>query len=162
MQVSVSVEVREYINTHDTLTLATSYKGQPWSAPVFYQVDSDLRLYFISDENTRHIQNAMHNPNVSLSIFEQNQPWQSIQGVQIEGQLSRVADENRLQVEELYCEKFPFIKNLLESGDNQDAQRVQKGFQSSNFYAVTPGFVRFIDNKKGFGFKEEYYLSLSD
>ena len=159
MQVSVSDEVREYIVTHDTLSLATTYNGQVCSTPLFYQVDSDLRLYFISDATTRHIQNAINNPKAAVSIFEQNQSWQSIRGVQIEGNVSRVSDKKRKQIETLYCEKFTFLKNILEAVDDEDAKRVKQRFQSSKFYAVTPDFVRFIDNSRGFGFKEEYYLS---
>lgn len=161
MQVSVSDEVREYIIAHDTLTLATTYKGQVWSTPLFYQVDSNLRLYFISDAGTRHIQNAMNNANVALSIIEQNQAWHSIRGIQLEGKLSRVSDENRDRVEQLYCEKFTFLKDILEAVDDENSERVKQRFQTSNFYVVTPGFIRFIDNARGFGFKEEYYLSLT-
>jgi uncharacterized protein len=161
MQVSVSDEVREYIIAHDTLSLATTYNGQVWSTPLFYQVDSDLRLYFISDATTRHIQNAINNPKAAVSIFEQNQPWQSIRGVQIEGNISRVSDNKRNQIETLYCEKFTFLKNILETVDDENSERVKQRFHASNFYVVTPGFVRFIDNARGFGFKEEYYLSLT-
>jgi uncharacterized protein len=161
MQVSVSAQVREYITSHDTLTLASTYKGQAWATPLFYQVDPDLRFYFISDPATRHIENAIINPCVALSIFEQKQAWQEIQGVQIEGHLARVSDENRKHVETLYCEKFPFIKNLLQVDDNDDARQVKERFLASDFYVVTPGFVRFIDNKRGFGFKEEYYLNIA-
>ena len=161
MQVSVSDEVREYIVTHDTLSLATTYNGQVCSTPLFYQVDSDLCLYFISDASTRHIQNAMNNSKAAVSIFEQNQPWQSIRGVQIEGHLSKVSDKKRNQIETLYCEKFTFLKNILEAVDDEGAEQVKQRFQSSDFYAVTPDFVRFIDNSRGFGFKEEYYLNLT-
>ncbi len=160
MQVSVSDRVREYITSHDTMCLASSYRGRAWSTPLFYQVDSDLHLYFISDPNTRHIQNALNNSSIAVSIFEQKQPWQAIQGVQIEGHLATVSDENRRHVEALYCEKFPFINKLLETTDNDDAKQVKEHFLASKFYAVTPDFVRFIDNAQGFGFKEEYYLSL--
>jgi len=161
MQVSVSDKVRKYITEHDTMCLASSYRGRAWASPLFYQVDSELRLYFISDPNTRHIQNALNNSGVAVSIFDQKQAWQSIQGVQIEGHLATVSDENRLHVESLYCEKFPFINKLLETTDNDDAKRVKEQFLASKFYVVTPDFVRFIDNARGFGFKEEFYLSLA-
>ncbi len=160
MQVPVPDQVREYIISHDTLTLATACKGKTWAAPLFYQVDSDLRLYFISDPATRHIQNALLNPAVAVSIFEQGQVWNKIQGVQIEGQLARVADANRSHVEAHYCEKFPFIRDLLKVTDNDDAMRVREGFLAADFYVVTPGFVRFINNNQGFGFREEYDISL--
>jgi uncharacterized protein YhbP (UPF0306 family) len=160
MQVSVSDEVREYIITHDTLTLATTFRGKVWTTPLFYQVDSDLRLYFISDAGTRHIQNAMRNPDVALSIIEQSQAWHSIRGIQLEGTLSRISDENRDYIEQLYCEKFTFLRNILEAVDDEKSERVKQRFQASDFYVVTPGFIRFIDNARGFGFKEEYYLSL--
>jgi len=160
MQVSVSDKVRKYIIAHDTMCLASSYRGRAWASPLFYQVDSELRLYFISDPNTRHIQNALSNSSVAVSIFDQKQAWQSIKGVQIEGHLATVSDENRLHVESLYCEKFPFTNKLLETTDNDDAKRVKEQFLASKFYVVTPDFVRFIDNTQGFGFKEEYYLSL--
>jgi len=160
MQVSVSAQIRDYINAHDTLTLASTYKGHAWVTPLFYQIDSDLRLYFISDPATRHIQNALKNPAVAVSIFDQKQAWQAIQGVQMDGHLAVVSDDNRRHVETLYCKKFPFIKNMLEAPVSDNAKQVKERYLASNFYVVTPDFVRFIDNKRGFGFKEEYYLSL--
>ena len=161
MQVTVSDQVRDYIVRHDTMTLSTTMKGKPWATPVFYQVDEDLRFYFVSDVTTRHIENALHNASVALAIYDQHQAWEEIQGVQIEGHLSRVADDDLPRVEALYFEKFPFVENILKGDVSGEAGKVRDGFLTAHFYVVTPEFVRLVDNTRGFAFKEEYYISLS-
>lgn len=158
MNSAVANDVREYIASHNTLTLATVANQRPWVASLFYVSDSELRLYFISAENTRHVAEAMKNPDVAVTITEHEQEWQSIQGLQIEGKLTVVEDANRQQVETLYSQKFPFIKALLQEDASSEDRLLGERFLASSFYAITPSFIRFIDNNKGFGFKQEYFI----
>lgn len=152
----VTVDVREYIASHSTLTLATAAEQRPWATSLFYASDSELRLYFISAANTRHVTEAMKNPQVAVTITEHDQAWQSIQGLQIEGTLATVGDADRHRVETLYSQKFPFIEALLQEQDNAEDHILRDRFLAAGFYAITPSFIRFIDNRKGFGFKQEF------
>ncbi len=156
MQTAVSNRVREYIASHDTLVLATASNDQPWAAALFYVSDPELRLYFISDPDTQHVNQALENPLVSASITDQNQSWQAIQGVQIRGRIAVVDAVERAQVEQMYSRKFPFLAKLLDSASGADEQRVKERFLASKFYALMPDYIRFVDNTQGFGFKEEY------
>jgi len=160
MNTPVADDVREYVAAHSTLTLATVADKRPWATSLFYASDSELRLYFISDANTRHVMQAMKNPEVAVTISEHDQQWQSIQGLQIEGKLAIVEDADRQRIETLYSRKFSFIETLLqEKGDAEDHILLDR-FLASSFYAITPSFIRFIDNNKGFGFKQEFSVKL--
>lgn len=152
-------DVRGYIASHNTLTLATVAEQRPWATSLFYVADSVLSLYFISDATTRHVMEAIKNPDVALTITEHNQQWQSIMGLQIEGTLSLVDNADRERVEKLYSQKFPFIEAILQAGDSSEERNLRDRFLASSFYVVKPHFIRFIDNNKGFGFKQEFNIS---
>lgn len=156
MNTAVAKDVRDYIASHSTLTLATVAEQRPWATSLFYVSDSELRLYFISDANTRHVVEAIKNPEVAVTITEHDQQWQSIQGLQIEGKLATVENADRQRFETLYSQKFPFIHALLQDKDNVEDRILRDRFLASSFYAITPSFIRFIDNNKGFGFKQEF------
>jgi nitroimidazol reductase NimA-like FMN-containing flavoprotein (pyridoxamine 5'-phosphate oxidase superfamily) len=49
-------QVLNYLQSHNTMTLATSAGDVPWAATVFYASD-DLRLYFFAAPDSRHCQN---------------------------------------------------------------------------------------------------------
>jgi len=154
----VPAAVRAYLSSHSTMTLATATAGRPWAAPVFYVCDDDLRLYFVSDPGTRHATQATENPNVAAAIYEHDQPWQSIRGVQIEGCLRVVPPADRPRVEALYWRRFPAIGRLLAVPANDDERLLRRRIAEARFYVLSPGIVRFVDNTLGFGHREDYVV----
>ena len=40
-------EIREYLEAHHVLTLATMDDGGPWATPLFYVSDDAMDLYFL-------------------------------------------------------------------------------------------------------------------
>jgi uncharacterized protein YhbP (UPF0306 family) len=150
--------VRDYVRTHYTMTLATTRQDRPWAATVFYAADDDLRLYFVSDPKTRHATEGEANPNVAVTIYEHDQDWSSIRGIQIEGRLDVVAREARDAVEARYVARFPVIGRLLRAATSEAERLVGRRFAAATFYVVRPGRLRFIDNTRGFGHKDEYVI----
>ncbi|MBI4226528.1 pyridoxamine 5'-phosphate oxidase family protein, partial [Candidatus Roizmanbacteria bacterium] len=82
---SDKAKLLNYLKSQHTMYLAT-YDGKPWTTTVFYAVDDDFNLYFISEPNTRHVKAIKKNKFVSCSIADSNQVVTDKKiGVQIEG-----------------------------------------------------------------------------
>lgn len=154
-------ELRRYLAEHYTMTLATAVDGRPWAATVFYVSDEQLRLYFVSDPKTRHASEAARNPNVAATIYAHDQAWQSIRGIQIEGRLAEVAGADRRRVQDLYVDRFPLIGRLIRAATSDAERLVGQRFAAATFYVLAPGRLRFTDNTRGFGHKDEYLLDAS-
>jgi uncharacterized protein YhbP (UPF0306 family) len=125
---------------------------------VFYVSDERLRLYFVSDPKTRHATEATRNPNVAATIYAHDQAWQSIRGIQIEGRLALVEGDARARAQELYIDRFPVMGRLIRTATTDAERLVGQRFAAATFYALAPGRLRFIDNTKGFGHKDEFVV----
>jgi len=129
------------------MTLATcSPGGAPHAAAVYFAASPDRRsLYFFSSLNSQHSLDLAHNPAASAAIHPIVEEWAQIRGLQIQGQVESIPlGLAWTQGWELYRKKFPFVDNL-------------KTIISQNgLYAFHPTWVRQIDNRQGFGYKEEW------
>ena len=76
--------------------------------------------------------------------------WEDIRGLQMRGEvqpLQPVGDWDRAL--DVYVDKFPFVSDL----EDVVAQ--------NQLYVFVPRWIRWVDNRKGFGFKEEWPLNNS-
>ena len=142
-----SAHLSEILNL-STLTLATaSPECEPSSAPVYFAAGQDLRLYFFSDPGSQHSRNTAQNPQAAAAIYPEVHDWRDIRGLQLRGRVRVV--EPGLEWEaawELYTAKFPFVSEL------------RAVVASNTLYVFEPRWVRLVDNRRGFGFKEEWEL----
>jgi uncharacterized protein YhbP (UPF0306 family) len=129
-----------------TLSLATvGVDGQPHSAPVYFVAGGDLRLYFFSDMQSQHSQDILCNPRAALSIYPECWGWKDIHGVQMRGEVYRVERGGEWDLAwEGYQAKFPFVTGLEEI------------VAQNSFYKFVPAWIRLVDNRKGFGYKQEW------
>ncbi len=148
---------REFVSTQNTLTLATiNADSSPHACDLFFAHD-DAAFYFLSDPKTRHVQNFLRDERVSATIHGASTGWQEIRGVQIVGVASRVAEViERARAYELYIEKFPFVRPWLASVDVLGKMHATLGI--IEVYKIAARWLRWIDNTRGFGFKEEINL----
>ncbi len=135
-----------YLAAHNTLTLATEKDGKPSACSLFY-VNENLNLYFVSDPKTQHAENIEYQSNVSATIHEDYRDWRVIQGIQLEGECGLIKNPiESAKALALYANKFPFVAQLAAA------------MAKVKFYKIKPHWVRFVDNTRGFGFKEEIQL----
>ena len=129
-----------------TLSLATmGLDGQPHSAPVYFVAGRDLCLYFFSDLQSQHSQDIQCNPRAALSIYPECWGWEEIRGVQMRGEVYRLErGEEWDRAWDGYQAKFPFIAGLEEI------------VAQNSFYKFVPVWVRLVDNRKSFGYKQEW------
>ena len=159
-----SSRLREFLQRHNTMTLATvDPSGRPQAAAVFYAADRHLNLYFLSSASCRHSQNLGRNPRAAATIQADGQAWQAIQGVQIEGTVRQITGVGEVaQVASVYVARFDFLRGVFDvvsgTSDNtktDGASALRGALADSRFYVLRPVWFRLVDNTLGFGHKEE-------
>jgi len=137
-----------------TLTLATtSPQGRPHAAPVYFvaletnkaAASPAWRLYFFSEPGSRHARDIAHCAQAAAALYPQCQGWRDIRGLQLRGAVYSVAPGAEWdQAWGAYRTKFPFVAQL-------------KAVVARNtLYALIPDWMRLVDNRRGFGYKEEW------
>lgn len=138
-------KVLSYMHTHRTMTLATvGGEGEPWAAAVFY-VNRGFKLYFLSEEETRHSRNIAFNPQVSVTINEDYRHWPEIKGIQMVGKAGYLEKGlEKGQALTAYLRKFPFVASFFTDPEFRPLMLRVK------LYYVYPETVWFLDNSQGF------------
>jgi uncharacterized protein YhbP (UPF0306 family) len=139
--------LRDFLAKHSTLALATiGNDGRSQIAPLFFVCDGDFNLYWISDPDSRHSTNINEWDDVAATIYEQTWEWTGIKGAQIEGSADVVHDpDERQRALDLYQAKFPFVTD-----------RFATLIQESTLYVLRPRWLRWLDNERHFGYKQEF------
>jgi uncharacterized protein len=149
-------QVLDYLQGHNTMTLATCAGDMPWAATVFYASDH-LNLYFFSAPDSRHCQNLAANARVAVTIQEDYKDWRQIKGVQLEGRVKLVDSVfEKAKAMAVYGHKYRDVVKLF---TDPSSGVFYKAFLKVKFYRVTPEKVFFIDNAQGFGKRQELFLS---
>jgi uncharacterized protein YhbP (UPF0306 family) len=131
-----------------TMTLATTGPdGEAHAAAVYFAAGEDLKLYFFSAAGSQHSLDLKMRPQAAAAIYPEVTGWQAIRGLQLRGRAETLPPGEEWQAAwEIYTGKFPFVKAL-------------KAIVASNeLYVFTPGWLRLVDNRGGFGFKQEWNL----
>jgi uncharacterized protein YhbP (UPF0306 family) len=148
-------QILQYLDAHNTMTLATCADAVPWAATVFYASD-DLSLYFFSAPDSRHCQNLAVNGRVAVTVQEDYKDWRQIKGVQMEGRASLLDSViEKAKALAVYGRKYPEVLKLF---TDPGSGIYYKAFLKVKFYRVTPEKVFFIDNAQGFGKRQELVL----
>jgi len=123
-----------------TLALATvDEQGLACVAPLFYLVDEDLNLYWLSSEKSEHSRNLLREPRVAGTVYAETDQWKQIRGVQMRGIASAVTETARRKIlVDRYCQRFQLGKVF------------QLVIRRSTLYVFQPTFFRMIDNPASF------------
>ena len=143
-------EIPEFLADCRTASLATvDPDGGPHAANVQYVHDGALKLYFVSSPESAHSRHIGDGGPVAVTIYARNDQPDQIRGVQVHGVCRPVHDETAMnRVWELYVEKFAFAQTYP----------MRRTIESQQFYELTPHWMRWIDNRRGFGWKVEREL----
>jgi len=152
---SLKQQILDYLRSHNTMTLATCAGDVPWAATVFYAND-EFELYFFSSPESRHGQNLSINPRVAVTIQEDYKDWRVIQGIQLEGRAMLVDGIlEKAKAMAIYARKYADVIKLF----TDPASGVfYRAFLKVKFYRVEPEKLFFIDNRQGFGKRQEFIL----
>jgi uncharacterized protein YhbP (UPF0306 family) len=137
--------VRELLESQSTMTLATvDEQGHPDAAPLFFFLQNDLTLYWLSSADSRHSINLRTRPQVAVAVYASVNRWEKIRGVQLEGTATEVSDpQQRREIIAGYRRRFR-LGVLLSAAITQ-----------STLYGFRPRWLRYTDNTRGFGYHVE-------
>jgi uncharacterized protein YhbP (UPF0306 family) len=137
--------IAQLLRQQTTLSLATTGEdGLPCVAPLFYIVDEELILYWLSSQSSLHSQNINRTPRAAATVYRDAKSWKEIRGLQMRGLVNRVSDPKRRgALLKAYCERFKLGRVF------------RLAIRRSALYAFQPEFFRYIDNATGFGYKFE-------
>jgi uncharacterized protein YhbP (UPF0306 family) len=153
--------VDRYLRDHHTMTIATVgvEEGAPFphAASVFYAVDDKLRMVFLSKPTSAHGLHigapetgaAAGGPAgraaapVAVTVTEQYDDWELIQGVQLWGTAKRVTGAAKAAAMAVYLRRFPFVGPLMEQ------PRLAASLRKVAVYRVDPERIAFTDNTTG-------------
>lgn len=129
-----------------TMTLATADPdGEPHAAAVYFAADEGLNLYYFSETSSQHALDTAQDARAAVAIHPEGSDWQQIRGLQLRGSVSAVKSRSEWQAAwQLYRQKFPFVAGLEEL------------IAANQMYAFRPTWIRLVDNRQGFGYKQEW------
>jgi uncharacterized protein YhbP (UPF0306 family) len=138
-----------YVAQHTVMSLATYGRQGLWAAAVFYANDG-FDLYFLSAGHTRHGRNLSDTPRAAATIQENYVDWPTIQGIQLEGEVTLLSGRQRAAAIALYLARFSFLA--------QAGRALRAELSKVNWYRLRPDRLYFIDNSLGFGHRDEIDL----
>jgi uncharacterized protein YhbP (UPF0306 family) len=139
--------VLELLDETSTMALATSMPdGTPRATPVFFAVHEVLRLVFLSDAGSIHSRNLGRVPDVSVAIYPEESDWRRLRGLQMTGCAAALEEAQAEAAQRTYARRFDFVAELSQA------------LTASQVYAFTPSWIRLIDNRRKFGFQQEWTL----
>ena len=139
----------KFLREHQVLTLAvTEADGNAYAAALFYVIDDELRFHVVTDPATRHGQAMLAHPSVAGTIQRDRQQWHEIQGAQFRGQCRRLDGAERARAWEAYSARYPFLQ--------QPNAFLTAELVKTAMWRIDPDWIRLIDNRAGFGHKEEW------
>ena len=149
MSLPAVARLREYLEAHAVMTLATSGPQGAAAAAVFYAA-AGAGLYFLSAPGTLHARNLAADPRVAATIQDDVEDWARIQGVQLLGRAVMLDGAAASQAERCYAARFPAIFDPA----TRPAQ-IGAALARIRWYRLDVERWRLIDNSRGFGRAEE-------
>lgn len=138
--VATITDVLQFLHTQDVAMLATIKEGKAHAAAIYYHVEDDAKLYFLTKNETGKFRNLMQDNSVALVISDTSK----LQTVQIEG-IAREVDYTKEYSEVMKR----FSAQLSQSGKAWEGLPInhlsQAGYYA--FVQVTPTWIRWSDFK---------------
>lgn len=128
--------LKDYLTSARLVQIATASDGRPWVCTVYFVVDNELNLYWLSYPARRHSQEIEQNSQVAAAVVvKADQP---VVGVQLEGRVSVVSEgEVVKEVMGHYIRKYDAGKDFY--------NHFIHGTNKHHLYKCTPNKVYLFD-----------------
>ncbi len=134
---TIPKNIEQFIRKHHVFNMAASDNTHLWTASCFYAYWKERQcLVFLSDEETLHAKLMTINPEIVATITLETRIVGKIQGIQLKGIVSRPSDELLSMCKKIYYKRFPYAIG-----------------QRSTFWILELTYIKYTDNKLGFGKK---------
>jgi uncharacterized protein YhbP (UPF0306 family) len=142
-------ELHAFLKKHTTLSLATiGPEGQPQVADLYYTQTPDLKLYFVSSNDSRHVHNITRDDRVAGTVHAVSSRWRDIHGMQLEGVCAPVPKADKAVAWARYLAKYPFV---------MCDPILMSLLRKVSLYCLVPRWIRWIDNNVNIGHNVEYW-----
>lgn len=140
--IDVRLAIQNFLKSHIQLALAT-YGDHPWIATMFYGVDDDLTIYFLTAPETIHAQGLYKNPQVSAVIADSPQdPNSKKKGIQLYGTASELTEKEEIQA------GFAIWRKVLKVKDpNYSYEGIQSGKLHYRLYKLIPKKIKYYNEE---------------
>ena len=139
--------IKDYLDSHTVLNLATSGPQGPHAASVFF-ARREFELFWFSETTTRHSRDLARSVGCAGTITDNPDDYRLIQGLQLQGVAEELTeDEGRALGLEALKAKFSFLSEF-EKGPGAAAM------EKVSVYRFRPLSMTWIDNSVSFGFKQ--------
>lgn len=140
MTAAFTAAIDQFLGGHHVMSLATAAQGELWAASVFYSFDPPgRRLLYATDLGTAHGRLALANPQTVGTVSTQERDVSMLQGIQLRGRAVPLQEAEAVRAGALFAETFPGL-----------------GLRTMQLWALTPTYIKMVDNTAGFGHKEEW------
>ncbi|MEM9415660.1 MAG: pyridoxamine 5'-phosphate oxidase family protein [Planctomycetota bacterium] len=142
--------ISAFLIAHRTLSLATADSdGVPHAANVQYVSDDAWNLYWVSNPESAHSQHLVARPGAAVTVYAHTDAPDQIHGLQMQGKAAAMQNEKAIAlVRKLYEATYPFTAK----------PPYRDAIDKQTFYRFRPTWVRWIDNRRGFGWSYEKTL----
>lgn len=134
--------INAFVNEHRQMTIAT-FGNHPWIATVYYAVDQEWNLYFLSNPATLHGQQIAMNAQVAVAISDSPQaPPEKKKGVQIYGEARLLSNEAEV------TQALQRWKETLQvANDDYSYQGMQNNRIKGRMYKVAIKKIKFFNQE---------------
>ncbi len=151
-ETDLQATVRNFLSECRTATLATADDiGHPHAANIQYAGCAGFcELIWVSSPNSEHSRHLVARPRVALTVYAHEDAAQNIHGLQLHGHAQPIHEPPAINAAwDLYTQKYPFVITMP-----QVRELLDRGQQA--FYRFSPTWLRWIDNRRSFGWKQEF------
>ena len=135
-------ELLDFFKSQKLMAVASG-EGGVWIANVYYGIDDDFKLYFISPTDTKHSRQILKNPRIAFSVawYDPKNPGnrKAVQGLGT----CRLADstEEIIKGVQLHNQSFPEFASTI------TVQWIRQNESDSRVWAVEPSYIKFWNDE---------------
>lgn len=134
--------IKKYLSSHFQLVLAT-VGTHPWVSTLYYSIDADLNIYFLTSPKTIHGKQLAKNPKVAVAISDSPQtPASKKKGLQIYGLCKQISGARKV------THAITLWKQTLGvTSDIYSYEGMLKKAISGRMYKITPKKIKFFNEE---------------
>lgn len=144
-----AARIAAFLDGHRVMSLATCGPNGPHAANVFYACDG-LCLLWVSGPDSEHSMHLRERARVAATIAADCLDYADIKGLQINGEAWRIEQpDERIRARSRLEARYAFLRQI-----RSGPIALREAYDKAEFYRLQPRRIVFIDNARGFGFKE--------
>lgn len=131
----------DYLKSQHTMSLAT-YAGELGICTVFYAIDDDWNIYFVSPEDTHHSRNIFNNSSVACNIVNTNQVLTDKKvGAQVYGSAERIKGLDMIK------QALNYWQQVNSGASGISFENIKNNITEARMWKIIPGKIQFFNQE---------------